>query len=182
MAQKYGWQTFWWLNTGLIGFTTLCCIFLFPETRYSRTSISSQRAKSSSPLQVGSSEKIEGAAKVESASVTDQEFPGNESPAQAKSSSENTVVPGQIPKDPWLGRGKPSKQQWRLVQPYEGDILLEIWLPWQLFSFPIVEFAAFVVSVSVITRIHYTFISSYTSKAHALIFICHYNGLCLHED
>jgi len=48
--------------------------------------------------------------------------------------------------DPFLGRGKPSKAQWRLWQPYEGNFLLELWMPWYLCAFPIVEFAAFVVS------------------------------------
>jgi len=50
--------------------------------------------------------------------------------------------------DPWLGRGKPSKQQWKLFQPYSGHLLRELILPWKLFAFPIVEFAAFVVSWS----------------------------------
>jgi hypothetical protein len=48
--------------------------------------------------------------------------------------------------DPYLGRGKPSKAQWRLWQPYEGNLLMELWMPWYLSLFPIVEFSAFVVS------------------------------------
>ncbi len=50
--------------------------------------------------------------------------------------------------DPWLGRGKPSKQQWKFFQPFEGNFLMELWIPWKLFVFPIVEFASFVVSWS----------------------------------
>lgn len=50
--------------------------------------------------------------------------------------------------NPWLGRGRPSKAQWKLAQPYEGNIFLEFILPWKLCLFPIVEFSAFVVSWS----------------------------------
>lgn len=54
-------------------------------------------------------------------------------------------------RDPYLGKGSPSKQQWKLWQtnahPFKA-ILLDLWIPWKLFAFPIVEFAAFVVSWS----------------------------------
>jgi len=50
-----------------------------------------------------------------------------------------------------LGKGSPSKQQWKLFQPNPHplkSILLDLWIPWKLFAFPIVEFASFVVSWS----------------------------------
>lgn len=54
-------------------------------------------------------------------------------------------------RDPHLGKGTPSKQQWKLWQsnphPFKA-IALDLWIPWKLFAFPIVEFAAFVVSWS----------------------------------
>jgi hypothetical protein len=54
-------------------------------------------------------------------------------------------------RDPHLGKGTPSKQQWKLFQsnahPFKA-IALDLWIPWKLFAFPIVEFAAFVVSWS----------------------------------
>jgi len=54
-------------------------------------------------------------------------------------------------RDPHLGKGTPSKQQWKLwqVSPHPfRTIALDLWIPWKLFAFPIVEFAAFVVSWS----------------------------------
>ena len=54
-------------------------------------------------------------------------------------------------RDPWLGKGRPSKQQFRLFQTNAHPlqtILLDLWIPWKLFAFPIVEFASFVVSWS----------------------------------
>lgn len=54
-------------------------------------------------------------------------------------------------RDPYLGKGTPSKQQWKLFQPNAHQfkaILLDLWIPWKLFAFPIVEFAAFVISWS----------------------------------
>jgi hypothetical protein len=53
-------------------------------------------------------------------------------------------------RDPHLGKGTPSKQQWKLFQsnanPFKA-IALDLWIPWKLFAFPIVEFAAFVVQL-----------------------------------
>lgn len=54
-------------------------------------------------------------------------------------------------RDPHLGHGKPGKQQWKLFQPNAHpfkSIALDLFIPWKLFLFPIVEFAAFVVSWS----------------------------------
>lgn len=54
-------------------------------------------------------------------------------------------------RDPFLGKGSPNKQQWKLYQrnphPFKA-ILLDLWIPWKLFAFPIVELAAFIVSWS----------------------------------
>jgi hypothetical protein len=50
--------------------------------------------------------------------------------------------------DPFLGRGKPSKQQWKLWQPYTGSLIHEFLLPWRLLLYPIIELAAFTVSWS----------------------------------
>lgn len=117
---------------GLIGFTFICALFLFPETRYSRLFV--PLPNNASP----NTEKIE-----ESIKRTDD---------SSVASHDNPDVIGHVPSDPWLGRGKPSKQQWKLAQPYEGNILKEIWVPWKLFTFPIVEFAAFVVSVRILSQ------------------------------
>ena len=54
-------------------------------------------------------------------------------------------------RDPYLGRGKPSRAQWGLFTPSPNPwktLLIDLWVPWKLFAFPIVEFAAFVVSWS----------------------------------
>lgn len=55
-------------------------------------------------------------------------------------------------RDHYLGKGYPSKSQlFGFYQPNPHpfkSILLDVWIPWKLFAFPIVEFAAFVVSWS----------------------------------
>jgi hypothetical protein len=54
-------------------------------------------------------------------------------------------------RDSYLGKGRPSKQQFKLFQsnphPFKS-IALDLWIPWKLFAFPIVEFASFIVSWS----------------------------------
>ena len=54
-------------------------------------------------------------------------------------------------RDPFLGKGYPSKQQWQFMQPNANpfkSIIMDLWLPWKLFAYPIVELAAFVTSWS----------------------------------
>jgi hypothetical protein len=54
-------------------------------------------------------------------------------------------------KDGYLGKGRPAKWQFRLYQPNAHPLramVKDLWTPWKLFAFPIVEFASFVVSWS----------------------------------
>lgn len=63
----------------------------------------------------------------------------------------STIPVSQTLNDVFLGRGKPNKQQWRLWQPYEGNLVKEFFLPIYLHIYPIVELAAFNVSFSAST-------------------------------
>jgi hypothetical protein len=76
-------------------------------------------------------------------------------------------------RDPFLGRGTPGKWQWRMFQPNANpfrSIFLDLWTPWKLFAFPIVEFAAFVVSwsCSSFLTIHHTTSAPSTSGSQTL--------------
>jgi len=156
MAQSVGWRNFWWLNTALLGFVVIYCIFLFPETKFNRAFAPSHSTVSASPpLKDGSAEQLEGSPAQNHAvtSATDHADPEKTAPIQAQKQAV-VAADGQAlshvhtHEDPWLGRGKPSKAQWKFAQPYEGNFFMELWMPWKLFAFPIVEFAAFVVSWS----------------------------------
>jgi hypothetical protein len=154
MAQNLGWRSFWWLNTALLAFASICCVFLFPETKFNRNFMPQNSTVSSSPpLKSGSAEQVEEtpAQNGTHTEAVDHTDPEKDAPVQAQNP---VVVAGNdanlshvhTHKDPWLGRGKPSKAQWRLWQPYEGNFFMELWMPWYLSLFPIVEFSAFVVS------------------------------------
>jgi hypothetical protein len=136
MAQYVGPEGFWWLNVALIGFAIVCSVFT-PETRFRRSPPGPR--SSSSPPQIESNKAPEHTDPEKTAAVstsgTDTEVSINE--------------PVHIPQAPWLGRGKPSKQQWKLFQPYEGNFFFEFWLPLQMFFYPIIQFSAFVVSFTV---------------------------------
>ncbi|KAM0531419.1 hypothetical protein ACHAPW_003580 [Verticillium nonalfalfae] len=66
--------------------------------------------------------------------------------------AEQTVTPAEpTVMDPFLGKGAPSKQQWKLFQPNSSPlktIWFDLWTPWKLFGFPIVLFSSFVASWS----------------------------------
>jgi MFS family permease len=125
MASNVGWRNFWWLNTAALLACFLLNIFLFPETRYHRIPHSEQ-------VVADASDKTE--AKTEESNDHNTAVDRGELPSEA------------VHQNIWLGRGKPSKAQFRPFQAYEGSILKELWVPWYLHLFPIVEFASFVVS------------------------------------
>lgn len=154
MASAVGWRNFWWLNTALLGFATLCCVFFFPETRYNRNFAPGSIPASSTPtLKEESTEGIGSSAQNGSGIAATVPI---DSEKIAQAPSEHSISKGKADngthihthQDSWLGRGRPSKAQWKIAQPYEGNIFMEFILPWKLCLFPIVEFSAFVVSWS----------------------------------
>jgi MFS family permease len=151
MTETVGFRSFWWLNTGILILSFLMVVFMFPETRFQR------HVPEPAHLNHGSSldEKTKAAAN-EDVNSSDAEKEANhikhvktaESVLPNSAGLENTETAA---RDPFLGRGKPAKWQWKLFQgnahPFR-TIIRDLWLPWKLFAFPIVEFAAFVVSWS----------------------------------
>lgn len=155
MAQNLSVESFWWLNTALLAFTGVCCVFLFPETKYKRNVLPNNSPGSPSPpLMTTSAEQVEGAPAQDAhkTSAVDHADLEKDAPVQAPQSvpegNEGNLSHVHTHNDPWLGRGSPSKAQWRSWQPYEGNFLRELVLPWYLLAFPIVEFSAFIVSWS----------------------------------
>jgi MFS family permease len=151
MTETVGWRSFWWLNTGLLGLSFLMVVFMFPETRFKRSIPAKVGNTSGSSLD----EKTQPTA-VEHTHVANTEKDTN--PIQHVNTA-NSILPNAedltatetAARDPFLGRGSPGKWQWRMFQPNAHpfrSILLDLWTPWKLFAFPIVEFAAFVVSWS----------------------------------
>jgi hypothetical protein len=140
MAAHVGWRSFWWFNTGILGLALICSIFLFPETKFHRPHVGhiseSHSPKTSNP------EK-------HSTEIVEQVHGGDvEKKPLGQETNLSPLEPVRTAQDPYLGRGKPSKQQWRIFQPYSGNVFKELWLPWEVSLFPIIEFAAFVVSWS----------------------------------
>ncbi|KAH8805277.1 MFS transporter [Xylogone sp. PMI_703] len=135
MTEHVDWQSFWWLNVALYAAICVAALVFFPETLWHR-----QNTKS-----MGSGLGLEAKGSSENG-LTDSV---KETPADVREPTtaheENSVL------DPYLGRGNPSKQQFKFLQanshPFKS-MLREFWVPWKLFAFPIVEFAAFAVSWS----------------------------------
>lgn len=139
-ANNTGWRNFWWLNVGLIGATFLACLFGFPETKWHRMHPDELRKTQSEAAMQN------GGRKVATEHISGSDIEKTTSPELPDLSHSATAQ-----RDPWLGKGSPSKQQWKLFQTNSHplkSILLDIWLPWKMFAFPIVEFASFVVSWS----------------------------------
>ncbi|KAF5678621.1 substrate-H+ antiporter [Fusarium heterosporum] len=133
MAEFTGWKNFWWLNVAVTSLSIILGIFGFPETKWSRVD--------TIDAQSGTHDTVDITQDKPQHSHTDIEKPVG---VADQPEVENTV-------DAHLGKGIPSKLQWRLFQSNSSPlktILLDIWTPWRLFSYPIVLFASFVVSWS----------------------------------
>jgi MFS family permease len=154
MVETVGWRNFWWFNTGLLGLSFIMVVFMFPETKYQRA-----HAAETAPV-----EKISTPSSTEKVQLEHNDPAAR--PADTTSGeidhvpTTNSVLPNTeggltheetAARDPYLGKGTPSKSQWMIFQPNAHpfkSIFLDLWIPWKLFAFPIVEFASFVVSWS----------------------------------
>jgi hypothetical protein len=151
MTEDLGFRSFWWLNTGLIGVSFLMVLFMFPETRFKRTdtAASIKHIQTDSPNEKGYAANIENTS---SPSSEDGEIHHVTTAAlAAEPPTNNLTLTETAARDPYLGTGTPGRWQWRIFQPNAHpfrSIFLDLWIPWKLFTFPIVEFAAFVVSWS----------------------------------
>lgn len=162
MAYQVGWRSFWWLNTALLVICFSLNLTLFPETRYARArgneDFDLDQAQIQAPLQAHGKEQgtvadsrggvipqTTGAASKSVYSITpaSSSFPTGTSQSFGENGS---TVEGR--NSMWLGKGRPSKEQFKLWQPYQGSLLRELWIPWYLHAFPIVELSAFIVSFS----------------------------------
>ena len=142
MAASVGWRNFWWLNVAILAFNTITLVFLFPETKWHRLHPSELASTSNNQSDVSSTDKR--VASVNNVNEIEEAATDNMEPFPHMATSETAQ------QDPYLGKGKPSKGQFRLWQPADQHTSwwIEIFTPWKLFSFPIVQFSSFVVSWS----------------------------------
>ncbi|KAJ4295358.1 hypothetical protein N0V90_007370 [Kalmusia sp. IMI 367209] len=158
MVENTGWRSFWWFNTGLLGLSFLMVVFMFPETKFHRAHDVSAIAESDTTkgsLVDPSTEKTHAS---HNDNIDDAESNGETekirhvpTAGSALPNTDGLTREETAARDPYLGKGTPSKQQWKVFQsnahPFKS-ILMDLWIPWKLFAFPIVEFASFVVSWS----------------------------------
>ncbi|CAJ0550132.1 Ff.00g100620.m01.CDS01 [Fusarium sp. VM40] len=135
MAGSVGWQNFWWLNVAVTSLSIILGVFGFPETKWTRAGIVEAEAV------VGD----RGDVTIENDKATHTQGDVEKSTDSPDQSHLEAVL------DPQLGKGSPSKKQWMLFQSNSSplrSILVDVWTPWRLFTYPIVLFASFVVSWS----------------------------------
>ena len=138
MAEHAGWRSFFWLNTALLSTILILLVFFFPETVWKRTEICTTTTDTA-PGVLKHGGELEQVEQVGKSTVEQKELPKD--PALEDPSG----------RDPWLGKGYPSKQQlklWRSESHSARQLLVSFITPWRLLLFPIVQLAAFVLSFS----------------------------------
>ncbi|KAF2626219.1 MFS general substrate transporter [Macroventuria anomochaeta] len=130
MTEELGFRSFWCLNARLIGASFLMVVFMFPETRFKREdslAVPTKHIHTDSPNEKGHATTIENAL-----------------------SSDDGEIHHVTTATPTVPNTARSRQR-RVFQPNAHPFrsrFLDIWIPWKLFAFPIVKFAAFAVSWS----------------------------------
>ena len=134
LAEHTRWQDFWWLNVALLGAAFFVSVFAFPETKWHRHRADEVPNTKHRPL--------------ETLSATDLDTNGKTSGLDLKNEvADQTHTSIQTPTQ----QGKPGRRQYNLYQSYPKPLktlLIDIWTPFKLFAFPIVDFASLVVSWS----------------------------------
>lgn len=152
MAFHVGWRNFWWFNTALLAASILMVIFMFPETKWHRLHPKEVIHNLASQDLNGGNQKAMMETSEGSDNGEDREKLGDSvEPAPTRATMPDLSLQATAERDPNLGRGYPSKKQWGIYTPSANSfktVLLDLWIPWKLFAFPIVEFSAFVVSWS----------------------------------
>ena len=129
----------------LLGATFIGVVFFFPETMWHRVH----------PKEIASQHKT-GSSSPSDEKVAAHGLDGADTEKSTVNAIQNSVFnelseTATAERDPYLGKGSPSKKQFGLFTPHANPIKTlawDFWIPWRLFAFPIVEFAAFVVSWS----------------------------------
>lgn len=123
MAQRYGWRSFFWLGMALSALNTVLLITLFPETQYLK------------------------ARPTPRAPVISDPHGNSDTPSIEKYSATEHIE--EIPADavnPVVGKGSPSKQQFKLWQPinknWRRTIFKDVISPWAKFFNPIILWTA----------------------------------------
>ena len=110
MAEYSGWRNFWWLNVAMIGATFLAVAVGFPETKWDRTH--PDDLLTTTTASVPSSDKMKSEQKIEFSELVEANTPGEG--LQTLSHAQTAE------RDPWLHKGSPSKQQFKLFQTNKG--------------------------------------------------------------
>ncbi|KAL1407812.1 hypothetical protein Q8F55_007247 [Vanrija albida] len=101
MASSYGWRSFFWLTFALLGFALIALVVGGPETRWRRGGAAAEQQQQQQQA-------------LEEPSDKEANTPGV---ADAEGGGVRSLV----------GKGYPSKQQWRLWQPLDADWRQTLW-------------------------------------------------------
>ncbi|KAK9448269.1 major facilitator superfamily domain-containing protein [Limtongia smithiae] len=130
VAQHVSWRWFFWACAIVQGFNVLSLLFLFPETRYTR------ERQTHLPLDTNTP-----AASVEESATMKPS-------TEAAEHMENFDTENGIAVDSSLGRGKPTKAQFKLIQPIDRHawktIARHVITPFNLIFFPIIALSIMV--------------------------------------
>jgi hypothetical protein len=146
MAFHSNWRNFWWLNVALHGVIFVLILFLLPETLYHRVYETEIPSRSSTFEDKGLSQNTDGTSHIER-----KDEKSDIATVRPEAVGSVLVPIKTADRDPNLGKGRPSAQQFKIFQPNRDFLnsILQGWInPWKLFVFPIVQIAGIIIAWS----------------------------------
>lgn len=142
MAQQVGWRSFFWLNTGLLCTILLLLLLFCPETNWNRTCVSDTEQSIAAPARSTDTTDTDGPDKPEVVELEEH--------IEVASPEKATTVGNAAYADSWLGKGYPSKKQFKLWHRDNNvgfrSLLIYVLTPLELLIYPIPCIASFVLS------------------------------------
>ncbi|OJJ52757.1 hypothetical protein ASPSYDRAFT_95125 [Aspergillus sydowii CBS 593.65] len=142
MAQQVGWRSFFWLNTGLLCTILLLLLLFCPETNWNRTCVSDTEQSIAAPARSTDTTDTDGPDKPEVVELEEH--------IEVASPEKATTVGNTADADSWLGKGYPSKKQFKLWHRDNNvgfrSLLIYVLTPLELLIYPIPCIASFVLS------------------------------------
>ena len=171
MNDHVGWRSFWWLNVGLLGLSSVMVFFMFPETKWDRGTLTQQVRGA---LAGDHEEKKLGH------DATAHSDHSNEGIKPSVTATSNATGPGNelqavhtADRDPHLGKGKPRKSQWMLFQknahPFKS-ILMDLWIPWKIIIYYVMTKLKILTFSSSTSRYENLFLISERINGHIFFF------------
>jgi hypothetical protein len=179
VAERYGWRNFWWTNVAVTTFALIYQLLFLPETKYHRSP-----AVLVAGSQTSAGHTLTGSGITQKTGVApsdDDLVPGSTEKFAAAADESGSTPASTDPNGEIVVKltGYPSRKQFLPFSGFDDQerIFDAIWIPFKLFSFPIIQWSSFVFSMAAANLLTATATQSQAFAGPPWNFSAYYVGL-----